>query len=115
MKKALISLAILLFTFGCEDKEDDSFSIVGKWQKANKIESTGEWQSGGDIYDLKEGGSGIYYDEGDLEDPQAISYSYDESIMLLKITRSSNEVFEYFITIESNDIIFWGEQPMKRI
>ena len=110
---------IILFTlfalFGCEDKEDDSFSIVGKWQKANKIESTGEWQSGGDIYDLKEGGSGIYYDEGDLEDPQAISYSYDESIMLLKITRSSNEVFEYFITIESNDIIFWGDRAMKRI
>ena len=111
----IIILFALFALFGCEDKEEDSFSIVGKWQKANKIESTGEWQSGGDIYDLKEGGSGIYYDEGDLEDPQAISYSYDESIMLLKITRSSNEVLEYFITIESNDIIFWGDRAMKRI
>jgi hypothetical protein len=115
MKRLLLIVLPLLLILGCEDKEDDSFSIVGKWQKASKIESTGEWQCGGDIYDLKEGESGIYYDEGDLEDPQAISWSYDESIMLLKITRSSNEVFEYFITIESNDIIFWGEQAMKRI
>ena len=37
------------------------------------------------------------------------------SIHGYKITRSSNEVFEYFITIESNDIIFWGDRAMKRI
>jgi len=114
--KRLWLILTLLFVFSCEDK-DDSFSIVGKWQKASKVENTGEWKSAGDSYDLREGGSGVYYDEGKLENPKSISYTFDESTMLLIITRlyGKNEVFEYSITIETNDIIFWNNQPMQRI
>jgi len=112
----MIMLLSLLTAFSCEDK-DDSFSIVGKWQKASKVENTGAWQSAGDRYDLKEGGSGVYYDEGNLENPKSISYTFDELTMLLVITRlyGKNEVIEYSIKIETNDIIFWNNQPMKRI
>lgn len=116
MKKITIFLSLLII-FACEDKKDDSFRIVGKWQKASKVESTGEWQSGGDIYDLKDSGNGVYYDEGKLDNPKPISYTFDESTMFLKITRlyGKNEVRDYLITIETNDIIFWGDRAMKRI
>ena len=115
--KKMIMLFSLLTLFACEDKKDDSFSIVGKWQKASKVESTGEWQSGGDIYDLKDSGNGVYYDEGKLDNPKPISYTFDESTMFLIITRlyGKNEVRDYLITIETNDIIFWGDRAMKRI
>ena len=115
--KKMIMLFSLLTLFACEDKKDDSFSIVDKWQKASKVESTGEWQSGGDIYDLKDSGNGVYYDEGKLDNPKPISYTFDESTMFLIITRlyGKNEVRDYLITIETNDIIFWGDRAMKRI
>ena len=113
----VLTLLLALINTGCEDKKDDSFSIVGKWQKASKVESTGEWKSGGDIYDLKDGENGVYYDEGNLNNPKSISYTFDESTMMLIITRQygKNEVFNYLITIETNDIIFWSGRAMKRI
>ena len=115
MKRLLLTFSLLFF-FSCEDN-DDSFSMVGKWQKASKVENTGAWQSAGDRYDLKEGGSGVYYDEGKLDNPKPISYTFDESTMFLIITRlyGRNEVLDYLITIETNDIIFWGDRAMKRI
>jgi hypothetical protein len=113
----VLTLLLALVNTGCEDKKDDSFSIVGKWQKASKVESTGEWQPAGDIYDLKDSGNGVYYDEGKLDDPKPVSYTFDESTMFLIITRQygKNEVRNYLITIETNDIIFWGDRAMKRI
>ena len=55
MKRYTIGLTLLfaLINTGCEDKKDDSFSMVGKWQGASKVESTGEWQSAGDITQIK--------------------------------------------------------------
>jgi len=119
MKRYTIGLTLLfaLINTGCEDKKDDSFSMIGKWQGASKVEGTGEWQSAGDIYDLKDSGNGVYYDEGNLNNPKPISYTFDESTMMLIITRQygRNEVFDYLITIETNDIIFWDGSAMKRI
>ena len=113
----VLTFLLVLMNTGCEDKKDNSFRIVGRWQKASKVESTGEWDGAGDIYDLKDSGNGVYYDEGKLDNPKPISYTFDESTMFLIITRlyGRNEVRDYLITIETNDIIFWGDRAMKRI
>ena len=113
----VLTFLLVLMNTGCEDKKDNYFRIVGRWQKASKVESTGEWQSAGDIYDLKYNRNGFYYDEGKLDNPKPISYIFDESTMFLIITRlyGRNEVLDYLITIETDDIIFWGDRAMKRI
>ena len=108
MKKMII-LFLLLFAFSCEDN-DDSFSIIGKWQYTHKLKSSGEWQSidNGDRFDFKSNGMIILTSDYTGKDTdEEISYTFDESNLNLKINFRSNNIWEYTVVIESNKIMYW--------
>lgn len=99
MKKIAIMLS-LLGMFACEDKKDDPFTIIGKWQYSEKLKSNGDWRiiENGGITEFTEAG---IYKAGESE----YTYIFDESKMTLKIILSSTQTRELKVVPESNNVM----------